>query len=113
MVKFHTGGGLAVSLPTPARPLLNPPSSGVHGSSKVDCVTLWSLFMYIDVMKHRSDRPEIGRMPGKISCSPSNEHKTDNIASSSNHRQRSEEKPLVSDFHLAARSAHARVRILL
>lgn len=101
MVKFHTGGGLALSLPTPARPLLNPPSSGVHGSSNVDCVTLWFLLKCIS-MKHRSDRSEFGRVPDKIACSPSNKHKADNITLSSRDRQRREEKPLVSDFHLAA-----------
>jgi len=40
IVKFHTGGELVLSLPTPDNPLLNPPSIGVHGLSNVDCVTL-------------------------------------------------------------------------
>lgn len=101
MVKFHTGGGLALSLPTPASPLLNPPSSGVHGSSNVDCVMLWFLLKYIS-MKQRSDRYGFGRVPEKIACSPSNKHKADNITLSNRDRQRREEKSLVSDFHLAA-----------
>ena len=93
--RFHTRTGAEVLRPIPANPLWNPPGRGAQGSSKLDCVTVWTLYQILSIFD-QDDGEEAER-------SLSEEFKCDcSILSSRNGCWRVKTS-LHADFHLISK----------
>lgn len=67
--RFHTWRGAELLGPNPKYPLWNPPGRGAQGSSKLDCVTEWTLYRFFvngDQYDHREEEDAYAPKNSKV-----------------------------------------------